>query len=180
MANLRGNRYSRGHTKLNPDTDKVQYWNFSWFEMGIYDLPAIIDYILKVTGDPDLHYIGYSQGTTAFFVMGAKLPDYNRKIRDAHLMAPIAFQKNTPSMMLRMLSLAEPWLTFSAPFMGLFEYPFTNNVLSFMRERICPFVASNAPMLCGKVLLQDQMLTSTHIKCVSIARSVMVCIVDSV
>lgn len=60
LANTRGNRYSRNHTKLNPNTDE-DYWEFSWHQVGIYDLPATIDYVLQETAKSKLTYIGHSQ-----------------------------------------------------------------------------------------------------------------------
>lgn len=60
LPNSRGNVYSREHKYLNPNG--IEYWNFSWFEMGIYDNPAVIDYVLKETNNSKVYYIGYSQG----------------------------------------------------------------------------------------------------------------------
>lgn len=40
LANSRGNFYSRNHTKYNPDYDK-EFWDFTFEDMGKYDLPAI-------------------------------------------------------------------------------------------------------------------------------------------
>mmetsp|Transcript_13576 Transcript_13576/g.21195 ORF Transcript_13576/g.21195 Transcript_13576/m.21195 type:complete len:89 (+) Transcript_13576:212-478(+) len=37
MGNSRGNIYSRGHASLKAEGD---YFNFSFYEMGKYDLPA--------------------------------------------------------------------------------------------------------------------------------------------
>jgi lysosomal acid lipase/cholesteryl ester hydrolase len=54
-----------------------QFWDFAYFEMGKYDLPAMIDFILEKTGAPDLTYIGHSQGTSAFFAMDLLRPDYD-------------------------------------------------------------------------------------------------------
>ncbi|CAG2067998.1 unnamed protein product, partial [Timema podura] len=66
--------------------------------MGRYDLPAVIDYILSVTGQKELFYIGHSMGCTMFFVMCATHPEYNSKIRHMFAMAPVAFMSavNTP------------------------------------------------------------------------------------
>ena len=70
MLNHRGNRYSLGHKLRNQgkiDTFKYRwsgkYWQFSFWEMAVYDHPAIIDYILEETGAEQLHYAGYSMGT---------------------------------------------------------------------------------------------------------------------
>lgn len=49
LANSRGSKYSRDHKTLNPDEDAA-FWNFSFIEMGKYDLPATIDYVIKNTG----------------------------------------------------------------------------------------------------------------------------------
>lgn len=67
MGNARGNTFSRNHTIVNPDD--VKFWKFSWHEIGIYDLPAMIDYILNRTHQQQLIYTGYSQGGTAMLVL---------------------------------------------------------------------------------------------------------------
>lgn len=66
-----------------------KYWEFSWNEIGSYDLPAFIDTVLAKTAQKSLHYIGHSQGTTSFFVMLSMYPEYNDKIRSFHGMAPV-------------------------------------------------------------------------------------------
>jgi pimeloyl-ACP methyl ester carboxylesterase len=62
VGNNRGNRFSDTHTTLS--NKKKEYWNFSWEQMGVYDVPAEIDYILKNTGFDQISYIGHSEGTT--------------------------------------------------------------------------------------------------------------------
>lgn len=89
MGNVRGNTYSRNH--INLTTDDQKFWRFSWDEMGYYDLPAMLDYVLKTTGHEDLYYIGHSMGTTMFWVMTSLRPEYNAKIRLASALAPIAY-----------------------------------------------------------------------------------------
>ena len=37
------------HTTLDPDVDKKQYWDFSYHEMGVYDNPAVLDFIQEKT-----------------------------------------------------------------------------------------------------------------------------------
>jgi lysosomal acid lipase/cholesteryl ester hydrolase len=43
LGNNRGNIYSRGHKTKKPDGD---YFYFSFWELGKYDLPAMIDLVL--------------------------------------------------------------------------------------------------------------------------------------
>ncbi|RZB77476.1 Abhydro lipase domain containing protein, partial [Asbolus verrucosus] len=96
IGNGRGNAWSRNHTSLDIVADAEQFFNFSWHEMGYYDLPASIDYILNSVGDDSLHYVGHSQGCTAFIVLTTTRPEYNDKIKIASLMAPASFMEHRP------------------------------------------------------------------------------------
>ena len=51
LGNSRGNIYSRKHEKLDPDNpkDKKAFFDFSFYEQAKYDLPAMINYVLKET-----------------------------------------------------------------------------------------------------------------------------------
>uniref|UniRef100_A0A182F9N1 Lipase n=1 Tax=Anopheles albimanus TaxID=7167 RepID=A0A182F9N1_ANOAL len=86
LGNARGNRYSRNHTQLSPETR--EFWDFSFDEIGRYDLPAIVDHVLTETGHPKLHYVGHSQGTTIFFILNAERPEYNQKFELMQALAP--------------------------------------------------------------------------------------------
>ncbi|KAF9797140.1 hypothetical protein SFRURICE_019625 [Spodoptera frugiperda] len=98
MGNARGTKSSRAHVSLNPDdaVQKYEFFDFSWEEIGMLDLPAMIDYILKTTGKDQLHYIGHSQGGTVLLVMASMLPEYNNKIASAHLLAGVGYQDYFP------------------------------------------------------------------------------------
>ncbi|VEN35109.1 unnamed protein product, partial [Callosobruchus maculatus] len=90
MGNARGTRYGRRHVKMDPNNDP-EFWNFSFDEVGYYDLPKMIDYVLRETGTQKLIYIGHSQGNTAFFAMASRRPEYNKKIKVAVAAGPIVF-----------------------------------------------------------------------------------------
>jgi len=66
IGNMRGSRYSRAHVKYNPDHDEA-FWDFSWDEMSHIDLPSMINYILNVTQQTKIGYVGHSQGTLIGF-----------------------------------------------------------------------------------------------------------------
>ena len=40
-----------------------EHWNFTWADMGYYDVPAILDKVLEVTGKPKATLMGNSQGS---------------------------------------------------------------------------------------------------------------------
>lgn len=94
MGNARGNYYSRNHTTLDPDTDSL-FWKFSWHEMGVYDLPAMINLALKVSGAQKLHFVGHSQGVTVFLVMAASNEEYRNKIISMNALAPAVYTSNS-------------------------------------------------------------------------------------
>lgn len=76
--------------------------SYSWHEMGIKDLPAVIDYILKTTGSEQIFYAGHSMGTTMFYVLGAERPEYNNKIRAMFSLAPVAFMSHLKSPLIQL------------------------------------------------------------------------------
>ncbi|KAK7871599.1 hypothetical protein R5R35_001791 [Gryllus longicercus] len=88
MSNSRGVAVSQDHEFLSNDTD--EYWDFSFHEMGVYDLPAVIEYVLKVTGREQLYYVGHSLGTTMFFVMASLRPDVAARVHFMVALAPVA------------------------------------------------------------------------------------------
>ncbi|XP_049881329.1 lipase 1-like [Pectinophora gossypiella] len=96
VGNLRGNRYARRHTKLDPDTDKDKFFDYSFQEYGYYDMAAIIDFILDKTGQEKLSAMGHSEGNTFFYVLGATRPEYNDKINIAIALGPICFLDDIP------------------------------------------------------------------------------------
>ncbi|EFN80677.1 lipase 3 [Harpegnathos saltator] len=89
LGNIRGSTNSKNHTELSVQSAK--FWDFSWHEIGIYDTPAMIDYILDYTGQKQLFYIGFSQGTTQFWVLMSLRPEYNEKIKLMSALAPVAY-----------------------------------------------------------------------------------------
>ncbi|KAL0851504.1 hypothetical protein ABMA28_007295 [Loxostege sticticalis] len=107
MGNARGNRLSRNHTLLNPNdpSEKFQFFNFSFEEIGMTDVAAMVDYSLEVSGQSQLHYIGHSQGGTVFLVLTSLKREYNEKIKSAHLLAGVGYQDHFPNKNISQLAL---------------------------------------------------------------------------
>ncbi|KAF6159166.1 hypothetical protein GIB67_032783 [Kingdonia uniflora] len=87
IANTRGTKYSRGHTSLSPDDDA--YWDWTWDQLVIYELPALFQYVQGQTSQK-LHYVGHSLGTLLALTSFSqnKLLDM---LRSAALLSPIAY-----------------------------------------------------------------------------------------
>nr|CAD7412783.1 unnamed protein product [Timema poppensis] len=95
LGNSRGNYYSRKHVNMTKSDPK--FWDFSWHDMGVHDIPAVIDYILDHTGHKDLFFIGHSMGCAMFFVGMAAKPRYNDKIRVMFGLGPASYMHNGKS-----------------------------------------------------------------------------------
>jgi len=81
LANARGSTNSQRHKTLKSSDNA--FWDFSWHEIGYYDIPAEIDYILDHTGNKNLTFIGFSMGASAFLVSMSTRPEYNSKVSTA-------------------------------------------------------------------------------------------------
>eukprot|EP00123_Amoebidium_parasiticum_P008510 comp18856_c0_seq1/m.20901 comp18856_c0_seq1/g.20901 ORF comp18856_c0_seq1/g.20901 comp18856_c0_seq1/m.20901 type:complete len:429 (-) comp18856_c0_seq1:234-1520(-) len=65
LGNVRGSNYSRAHVTLDPR--QREFWDWSFDEMSLIDLPAMVEYARRVSGQEKLYYIGHSQGTLMGF-----------------------------------------------------------------------------------------------------------------
>ncbi|KAL6900735.1 hypothetical protein ACP4OV_005411 [Aristida adscensionis] len=87
IANNRGTRWSRRHVSLDPSSRL--YWNWSWDDLVVSDLPALVDFVAGQTGQKP-HYVGHSMGTLvalAAFSEGRVVD----KLKSAALLTPVAY-----------------------------------------------------------------------------------------
>ncbi|VVD04801.1 lipase 1-like [Leptidea sinapis] len=115
-GNVRGSRYGRNHVSLNPDRDKM-FWDFSFHEIGHYDLPALIDFVVNKTGHPQVCAIGHSLGNSVFYVLGSTRPEYNDKISVLIALSPVCFIHHVKPP-ISALALSGPWLSYIFELIG--------------------------------------------------------------
>lgn len=134
LYNARGNKYSKRHIRSLP---RKQYWNFSYEEMGSRDLPATIDYILLNSSRSKLDYVGFSQGTTIFFVMTSMRPEYNEKINHAVMLAPVAWVSNLKYPFIDIVTQNLEQLSFIANHLGVYELFPNSPLLNLYHAKVC-------------------------------------------
>ena len=104
LSNSRGNKYCKEHEIY--DSTSFEFWQFSFHDMGLYDIPAVINYIKTVnTSNEKIIYIGHSQGTTLMFSgLIEKYDFYKNNIKLFVALAPIARLSYLDSTLLSLLS----------------------------------------------------------------------------
>ncbi|CAI4231548.1 unnamed protein product [Auanema sp. JU1783] len=142
LGNMRGNIYSKEHT--NYSSSESRFWRFSWEEMAKYDLPAMIDYVLKKTDKPFLYYVGHSQGTLTMFAQLSRQPEFKSKIRKMFALAPVARMSNVHGLFHYLGKIYEQFNLVYALF-GDNEF-MSNNIFTRMLTDIICDVSVNNPI----------------------------------
>lgn len=93
LGNVRGNRYSRHNCHLAPCEPK--FWDWSFQEMAAKDIPAMLEYVLNITGETQLYYVGHSQGTLIGFIAFSTIPHIAKKVKLFFALAPIFYLNHT-------------------------------------------------------------------------------------
>uniref|UniRef100_A0A224YY65 Lipase n=1 Tax=Rhipicephalus zambeziensis TaxID=60191 RepID=A0A224YY65_9ACAR len=115
IGNVRGTKYSR-HLFLKRKHKK--FWDFCLDEMIRYDLPAQIDGILYHTGEAALHFVGWSQGGGIMFGLLADRPEYNKKVKLLHALAPAVFMGHMTAPVRILIKMSNPALKIVDLFFG--------------------------------------------------------------
>jgi len=92
IGNSRGTTVSHRH--VNFTEHDPEFWNFSFHEMGQYDVPANLNFITSFTKVDKVTYVGHSQGTMQFWVANM-LNDHVHTMVDKFIgLAPIISMKH--------------------------------------------------------------------------------------
>ncbi|XP_069681186.1 lipase 3-like [Periplaneta americana] len=151
IPNARGNEYSTMYTPQR-DPRTREFWDFSLDEGGVYDLPAVIDYILEKTGKEKIIYVGHSMGTTLFYIMMSQRPEYNEKITVMIGLGPIAYAGHTKNGVGNLLGYLSDPLSKLLNLIGFTHIKPTPHVLSKIRPMLC-FDMPVISYICQKYLI---------------------------
>nr|XP_056706472.1 lipase member M-like [Euleptes europaea] len=149
LGNSRGSSWSQRHHNFS--IDQEEYWDFSFHEMAMYDLPATINFILQKTQQKQLYYVGYSQGASIGFIAFSTMPELSRKIKTFFALAPVVSLKHAPSPPLKLLlSLSENSIKglFDTKNVAVWSKPVRNVIIKlcsnpFMRNIYAHFMFSS-------------------------------------
>ncbi|KAM3834489.1 lysosomal acid lipase/cholesteryl ester hydrolase-like [Vipera latastei] len=138
LGNSRGNTWSSNHKTLKPW--QKEFWEFSFHEMGYYDIPAAIHFILNKTKQQQLYYVGHSEGTSVGFISFSIWPELAERIKVFFGMGPIVTltYATTP-----ILSLPAPLAHIVFGYRGILQYPTT---LRTLKVSFCNF----QPKICKR------------------------------
>eukprot|EP00727_Mastigamoeba_balamuthi_P009308 m51a1_g50 hypothetical protein (384) ;mRNA; r:169353-170746 len=95
IANMRGTSNATGHERLRPDSR--EYWDWSFAERGLYDMPALVELATRVSGSPSVVVVGHSEGTTEPFVFLSMEREQSAKVSLFMALSPVVHVKDTQS-----------------------------------------------------------------------------------
>ncbi|XP_019055015.1 PREDICTED: triacylglycerol lipase 1 isoform X2 [Nelumbo nucifera] len=97
VGNVRGTHWSHGHISLS-EKDK-EFWDWSWQELALYDLAAMINYV-HAMANSKIFFVGHSQGT----IMGLAAftqPEIVDMVEAAALLCPISYLSHVSAQFVR-------------------------------------------------------------------------------
>lgn len=131
VGNVRGTRWSHGHVSMS-EKDK-KFWDWSWQQMALYDLSAMIHYISSVT-DSKVFVVGHSQGTIMSLAAFTE-PNIAKDVAGAALLCPISYLGHVSSQfVLRLVSMHLDQMLLA---MGIHQLNFKSNVGTQILDSIC-------------------------------------------
>jgi len=101
LANSRGNKYSQAHRSLS--TGSSQFWDFTFDQHALLDIPASIAAVLKSSGQKKLILISHSQGATASLIALGSKPELASQVSLFIALAPVTYLKSQTSAVLNAL-----------------------------------------------------------------------------
>ncbi|GMF29810.1 unnamed protein product [Phytophthora lilii] len=145
LANNRGTTWSREHSTYTDDDD--EFWEFTWEDMGRYDLPSEINYVLNKTGRSMLSYVGHSEGTTQAFVAFSTDQELAQKVSYFAALAPVAWTGHLTAKIFKTMAKVHLEKWFEA--FGISEF---SSKSTFIQELIGGYACTLVDKLCNSAI----------------------------
>ncbi|XP_054838912.1 lipase member M-like isoform X2 [Eublepharis macularius] len=134
ILNTRGSSWSRRHQNLS--IYQEEFWDFSFHEIGVYDIPAAINFILQKTEREGLYYIGHSQGGTVGFIAFSTMPELAQKAKLFIALNPGYTIVNGRGLSYLLIILPD---SFRRIIWGNKEYGLFNNQMKVIVAKLCSY-----------------------------------------
>lgn len=151
MLNNRGTAYSKAHASLSPGSS--EFWDYSFQELGQYDVTAVVNYISRANAFKKIITIGHSQGATQAL---AALTDpqtseaMNSKISGVIGLCPVGHMGSLPTKTKVVLQLVKGYVhthqLLSSPWPRLSSQ--TKTLYKKGMRQLC----DNVPLICNGIL----------------------------
>uniref|UniRef100_A0A8B9M7N4 AB hydrolase-1 domain-containing protein n=1 Tax=Accipiter nisus TaxID=211598 RepID=A0A8B9M7N4_9AVES len=143
MGNSRGNTLSLKHKTLKPC--QKEFWQYSFDEIGKYDIPAELYFVMNKTGQKDVYYVGHSEAATAGFIAFSTYPELAQRVKVFFAMGPVATATHATSPLVTFTRLPPSLLRLLLGCKGTLHQ---NELLKGPFTRICRSLGK----FCGSVL----------------------------
>ncbi|KAK4880456.1 hypothetical protein RN001_008602 [Aquatica leii] len=137
LANARGTTLSKKHLFYDPIKHPKQFWNYGIHDVGYYDVSANIDYIKNVTKQEKIFYIGYSHGNTAWIVLAASRPEYNKSVKLAIALGPSMILGKTKHWLIEFLHAYQKEISALVNLYDFYELLPHNSIIPATAELLC-------------------------------------------
>uniref|UniRef100_A0AC35TPY9 Lipase n=1 Tax=Rhabditophanes sp. KR3021 TaxID=114890 RepID=A0AC35TPY9_9BILA len=148
LGNARGNEYSSTHTTLSNSSQL--FWTFSWDEMAKFDIDAMINRALEVSGAKSLNYLGHNEGSLVMLAKLATDMAINSKIDKFFALAPIGTLANAKGGLPYMTNLLYKEQALSKSILGTKAFIPSEWLISTISHTICQKPAD--PSICKNML----------------------------
>nr|CAI5820933.1 unnamed protein product [Callosobruchus analis] len=111
LVNFRGNLYSNSHMTIR---DRATFWDFSFDQMGLYDMPAIMKEVHRLSKGAKSVFLGYGMANTAAFVYAStKSQEAEKYLKGIVAWAPLVYLSHMKSLFwyaAQVIPLLEPFV----------------------------------------------------------------------
>ena len=146
LGNSRGNKYSHSSSVQMETKD---FWNIGYENMGDGDITTEIEYVLKVTKQEKLAYIGHSQGTSQmYWALSHNEEFFAKRVSVFIALGPVMRLDHCRSDLIKTFAQYRQSIVDTCNFLGLYEFFPANWLSTGSMRMICGIV----PQLCQQSL----------------------------
>ncbi|XP_061491398.1 lysosomal acid lipase/cholesteryl ester hydrolase-like [Rhineura floridana] len=148
LGNSRGNIWSSKHKTMRENEQK--FWEFSIHEMGYYDIPAVLYFILNKTRQQQLYYVGHSEGSAIGFIAFSTWPKLAERVKVFFALGPVTTLTFCTTPIIKAAYIPNVILQAIFGHKGIFQYAvYLRNILTKFCTNHHEFCASALSFMAG-------------------------------